>query len=430
MFLLYESADGRLRSVRRLALDPPTTLSSRTRARRGTTTTEKATIRSEKETQSSEVVATRFLNRDMYHCSSARATFRSRGLSFVQRGSVYVSRRAEYEIYHCVSDQRILATLCVQVLINYKNQVQLRSNPSFEGPARYAESTSSEAHRKKKHAERLHVREREKTTEGFKILLDAETMSINKKKTMNINGNNSGNGNGGEDDKMKRVDNLSKEFDMTQFHMACVANLSSLVWEFLSRGQDPNCLVPKTGDAPLHLALANGNVRVVELLIKNGANPNLANEQGSTPLHVICTRDNDDDDESIDRFLKMCDDKNITLELDARDKLGRTPLQLAVVHSLPHAVDVLLVRGADIASFEVDLGVSRSCRHPQSRKDGIQTGPKRRAHHHELLRLVQTVGQAGGFRRKLVPKRGVRRKSVQPRDQFVAVALTPDPAEA
>ncbi|CAB0042497.1 unnamed protein product [Trichogramma brassicae] len=150
---------------------------------------------------------------------------------------------------------------------------------------------------------------------------------------------------------MKRVDKLSKEFDMTQFYMACVANLGSLVWEYLSRGQDPNCLVPKTGDAPLHLALADGNVRVVELLIKNGANPNLANEQGSTPLHVICTRDNDDD-ESIDRFLKMCDDKSITLELDARDKLGRTPLQLAVVHSLPRAVDVLLARGADIASFE------------------------------------------------------------------------------
>ncbi|CAB0035708.1 unnamed protein product [Trichogramma brassicae] len=47
----------------------------------------------------------------------------------------------------------------------------------------------------------------------------------------------------------------------------------------------------------------------------------------------------------------MCDDKSKTLELDARDKLGRTPLQLAVVHSLPHAVDVLLARGADIASF-------------------------------------------------------------------------------
>ncbi|CAB0035706.1 unnamed protein product [Trichogramma brassicae] len=47
-------------------------------------------------------------------------------------------------------------------------------------------------------------------------------------RTMDNNDNNSGNGNGGEDDKMKRVDKLSKEFDMTQFHMACVANLGSL----------------------------------------------------------------------------------------------------------------------------------------------------------------------------------------------------------
>uniref|UniRef100_A0ABD2XJJ4 Ankyrin repeat protein n=1 Tax=Trichogramma kaykai TaxID=54128 RepID=A0ABD2XJJ4_9HYME len=144
---------------------------------------------------------------------------------------------------------------------------------------------------------------------------------------------------------------FDEELDLTHFHMACLVNLGGLVWEFLWCGQDPNCLVPKTGDSPLHLALANGNVGVAELLIKSGADPNLSNEQGSAPLHVICQRD-DGDDESIDRFFKMCDDRELTLQLDARDKMDRTPLQLAVVHNLPHAVDVLLARGADLASFE------------------------------------------------------------------------------
>ncbi|KAL7304574.1 hypothetical protein TKK_0003357 [Trichogramma kaykai] len=144
---------------------------------------------------------------------------------------------------------------------------------------------------------------------------------------------------------------FDEELDLTHFHMACLVNHGGLVWEFLWRGQNPNCLVPKTGDSPLHLARANGNVGVAELLIKSGADPNLSNEQGSAPLHVICQRD-DGDDESIDRFLKMCHDRELTLQLDARDKMDRTPLQLAVVHNLPHAVDVLLARGADLTSFE------------------------------------------------------------------------------
>uniref|UniRef100_A0ABD2XFC8 SOCS box domain-containing protein n=1 Tax=Trichogramma kaykai TaxID=54128 RepID=A0ABD2XFC8_9HYME len=42
---------------------------------------------------------------------------------------------------------------------------------------------------------------------------------------------------------------------------------------------------------------------------------------------------------------------NQEVRIDARDDLGRTPLELAVINLLPDVVDTLLERGADLTSF-------------------------------------------------------------------------------
>ncbi|CAB0042309.1 unnamed protein product [Trichogramma brassicae] len=79
------------------------------------------------------------------------------------------------------------------------------------------------------------------------------------------------------------------------------------------------------GDTPLHMALESERKEVVELLLKNGATPNLANKEGLTPLHVICNR-NDDDDDLAKLFFKINNDMQQSVHIDARDKSGRTPL--------------------------------------------------------------------------------------------------------
>ncbi|CAB0033633.1 unnamed protein product [Trichogramma brassicae] len=152
--------------------------------------------------------------------------------------------------------------------------------------------------------------------------------------------------------------NYIDEFGFTHFHAACISpNCIDAVEKFLQLGQDPNCLVPETGDSPLHLALLSaltyGQKNVVKLLIRSGADPNLANNDGLTPLHVISAKYgiHFHDDGLAEIFFEISNEKHQTVLVDARDKLGRTPLQLAVANLKPNTVDALLNHGADLSNF-------------------------------------------------------------------------------
>ncbi|CAB0044212.1 unnamed protein product [Trichogramma brassicae] len=171
--------------------------------------------------------------------------------------------------------------------------------------------------------------------------------------------------------------NCIDEFGVTHFHIACKYGCDEVVKKFLELGQDPNCFARESVDPPLHLAIAGNQTKVIELLLKSGADPNLSDSNGWTPLHIICKRKRRYDDSLAKLFFEINDEKHQTLLVDAQDKLGRTPLQCAVANVLPDMIDLLLDHGADL------------CTIPRART-GSQLFPTRTEH--ELGRSTATLG--------------------------------------
>ncbi|CAB0036981.1 unnamed protein product [Trichogramma brassicae] len=148
------------------------------------------------------------------------------------------------------------------------------------------------------------------------------------------------------------VNYIDEETGLTHFHVACRFDFDDIVQKFLELEQDPDFVVQERGLPPLHSAVTHNSKKVVELLLRNGANPNLADIHGRAPLHVICSRsrrpfDDVDDNSLLELFFKINDEKNQTVQVDAQDGKGHTPLYMAMNYGTKEKVEFLLRRGAD-----------------------------------------------------------------------------------
>ncbi|CAB0035402.1 unnamed protein product [Trichogramma brassicae] len=106
----------------------------------------------------------------------------------------------------------------------------------------------------------------------------------------------------------------------------------------------------KHGQAPLHLAVfrpgPKNSSSLVAYLRRRGANPNLADTMGLTPLHYAITG-RDSDSCLAELFLDVDGEVDRTVQVDARDDDGWTPLHHAVNWDSKVAIETLLRRGAD-----------------------------------------------------------------------------------
>jgi uncharacterized protein len=72
----------------------------------------------------------------------------------------------------------------------------------------------------------------------------------------------------------------------TVVHMAAMANDATYLTELLARGVNPNVRNPESGAGPLRAALMGERNEQFRALLAAGADPDLADRLGNTPLHV------------------------------------------------------------------------------------------------------------------------------------------------
>ena len=99
----------------------------------------------------------------------------------------------------------------------------------------------------------------------------------------------------------------------------------------------------KQGNTPLHLAVLNNYLPLLDWLKDHGADPNSKGPYGDTPLHLAIISDPSSDGRIIRSLLLMGADVN------APNDYGDTPLHRAAYHGLTETVRLLLKNKADVS---------------------------------------------------------------------------------
>jgi len=111
-----------------------------------------------------------------------------------------------------------------------------------------------------------------------------------------------------------------------------------LLISLIEFGADPN-VQNFNGDTPLHLASLNGNNSMVAFLIENGANVNAKNLEGSSPLHLAVSAGHLE----IVSYLATHG-----AFINPQDDEGDSPLHYAVREPIPELIQLLINSGAEV----------------------------------------------------------------------------------
>ncbi|POM58451.1 Ras-specific guanine nucleotide-releasing factor [Phytophthora palmivora] len=121
-------------------------------------------------------------------------------------------------------------------------------------------------------------------------------------------------------------------------------------WE-KSRGKQVFGFIPVSGKgSPLHAAVHNGQLGMVNYLISKGVDTNLCNHKGRRPLHVV--------KQSMDMALIIQSLTDAGADIDATERHGLTPLMFMCSRSSLEGSATLLALGADVRRVAWSNGFS------------------------------------------------------------------------
>mmetsp|Transcript_21898 Transcript_21898/g.28688 ORF Transcript_21898/g.28688 Transcript_21898/m.28688 type:complete len:434 (-) Transcript_21898:290-1591(-) len=107
---------------------------------------------------------------------------------------------------------------------------------------------------------------------------------------------------------------------------------------------DLNVINETSGQSPLHLAVQNGNMKLVKMLVQKGANTNLLNSNQATPLHLAC-------------IVGKCEIVKFLVfngaDISIKSKYESTPLHWAAREGYLSIVQFLFQRGVSLEEEDV-----------------------------------------------------------------------------
>jgi len=164
--------------------------------------------------------------------------------------------------------------------------------------------------------------------------------------------------------------------DWTPLHWAAMNGYTEIVKLLIENGATVNVQANRNdiGQSPLHKAAQNGHKDMVELLIKHGAKVDITNSMGETPLFEAATVEvtelliakgaNVNHVSNISGWTPLHEAVNRKVaevliargaNINTKDKMNRTPLDMAVEHGIIDVAQFLISKGAKWKNIDIDL---------------------------------------------------------------------------